>query len=58
MDIQKEGVIVVKNEGKVVAIVYPDLVKKCQVFYACDNMGTDEVEELLKLILKNEETTF
>lgn len=49
MNIETEGVAVIKKEGKIIAIVYKDTTtnhKHC-VFYGVNEMGEDEIKELL-----------
>ena len=45
-----EGIIPIKIEGQIVAMVYNDMKKHSQVFFSCKEMNQDDVKELLTLI--------
>ena len=51
METNMEGVLIVRKEGRVVAIAHNDLDKRAVIFYSVENkeMGLDEFQTLLGL---------
>ncbi len=50
IEIITEGVLKVVKDGEVIAIVHNDMQKRSQVFYACKEMGVEDIKQLLELI--------
>ena len=48
-EIQTEGLITIKENNELVAVVYKDLKSRHNVFYRCEEMSFDELSDLLKL---------
>lgn len=51
MENQIEGVIAIKKDKEVVAMVYNE--KGRQIFYTCKEMNTDDVKQLLDNFITN-----
>jgi len=45
---EMEGVLTIKKNGQLVAIVYSDVIKRTQIIYSVKEMGMGEIQELLK----------
>lgn len=55
IEIILEGVLKVTKDGEVIAIVHNDMQKRSQIFYACKEMGAEDIKQLLEtLSIKNE----
>lgn len=53
IEIVLEGVLKVIKDNKVIAIMHNDMHQRSQIFYACNEMGCDEIKGLLEEINDN-----
>jgi hypothetical protein len=50
IEILVEGVLKVVKDGDLVAVVHNDMKKRSQVFYACKEMGVEDIKQLLESV--------
>jgi len=43
-----EGVLAIKRNGTLTAIIYNDVKRRAQVIYSVKEMGVDEIQELFR----------
>lgn len=51
IEAELEGVLTIKKDGELLAVVFNDMKKKSQVFYACKEMGAEDIKNLMQLII-------
>jgi len=47
-----EGVLKITKNNELLAIVHHDTRKRSQVFYACSEMGVEDIKQLLEELMK------
>ena len=46
-----EGVLTIKQDGHLLAVVFNDMKRKSQVFYTCKEMGAEDIKNLMQLLI-------
>ena len=53
METELVGVLTIKKDGELVAVVHNDLKKRSQVLYTTKEMGAEDIKSLLENFNKN-----
>lgn len=54
IEINTEGVITIRNQDGLVAIVYNDITTRSQRFFSVKEMGTDDIKGMLERLNEKE----